>query len=98
MFKHVFGKFKPMQCTEMRFASFLCGGFITAIAVNPPEWKLAKRTSVHCVDHIIRQKTRFGGIKTGTFLRKLFSHLQISIWEKYTDQEGHYNIIYLHFT
>ena len=34
------------QCTEMRFASFLSGGFITAIVVNPPERKLAKRTSV----------------------------------------------------
>jgi hypothetical protein len=30
----------------MRFASFLSGGFITAIVVNPPERKLAKRTSV----------------------------------------------------
>ena len=30
----------------MRFASFLSGGFITAIGVNPPERKLAKRTSV----------------------------------------------------
>ena len=30
----------------MRFASFLSGGFITAIVVNPPESKLAKRTSV----------------------------------------------------
>ena len=27
-------------------ASFLSGGFITAIVVNPPERKLAKRTSV----------------------------------------------------
>ena len=36
------------QCTEMRFASFLSGGFITAIVVNPPERKLAKRTSVDC--------------------------------------------------
>ena len=36
-----------MHFTEMRFASFLSGGFITAIVVNPPESKLAKRTSVH---------------------------------------------------
>ena len=36
-----------IQCTEVRFASFLSGGFITAIVVNPPKWKLAKRTSVH---------------------------------------------------
>ena len=38
------------NCTEVRFASFLSGGFITAIVVNPPERKLAKRTSVNCTD------------------------------------------------
>ena len=32
--------------TEVRFASFLSGGFITAIIVSPPERKLPKRTSV----------------------------------------------------
>ena len=36
------------HCTEMRFASFLFAGFITAIVVNPPERKLAKHTYVHC--------------------------------------------------
>ena len=36
----------PNYCTEVRFASFLSGRFITAIVVNPPERKLAKRTSV----------------------------------------------------
>ena len=35
--------------TEMRFASFLYSGFITAIVVNPPERKLAKCTSVQLV-------------------------------------------------
>ena len=30
----------------MRFASFLSGGFVIAIVVNPPERKLAKRTAV----------------------------------------------------
>ena len=40
--------------TEVRFASFLSGGFITAIVVNPPERKLAKHTSVHCC----REKSR----------------------------------------
>ena len=33
----------------MGFASFLSGGFITVIVVNPPEKKLAKCTSVHCL-------------------------------------------------
>jgi hypothetical protein len=26
-----------IHCTEVRFASFLSGGFITAIVVNPPK-------------------------------------------------------------
>ena len=36
------------HCTDVRFASFLSGGFITTIVVNSPERKLAKCTSVHC--------------------------------------------------
>ena len=39
---------KPHKFTEVRFASFFSGGFITAIVVNLPERKLAKRTSVQC--------------------------------------------------
>jgi hypothetical protein len=35
-----------LQCTEKRLASFFSGAFITAKVVNPPERKLAKRTSV----------------------------------------------------
>ena len=38
------------HCTKVHFASLLSGGFITATVVNPPERKLAKRTSVHCVE------------------------------------------------
>ena len=34
------------QLTEVRFASFFSGRFITAIVISPPEGKLAKRTSV----------------------------------------------------
>ena len=34
------------QRAEVHFASLFSGGFITAIVVNPPERKLAKRTSV----------------------------------------------------
>ena len=37
------------QFTEVRFASFLSGRFITAIVVNPPERKLANRTSVQLI-------------------------------------------------
>ena len=32
---------------EMRFSRFFSGVFITAIVVNTPEKKLAKRTSMH---------------------------------------------------
>ena len=38
---------------EVRFAIFLAGGFITTIVVNPPERKLAKRTSVQWVEEKI---------------------------------------------
>ena len=34
--------------TQVCLASFLSGGYITAIVVNPTERKLAKHTSVHC--------------------------------------------------
>ena len=43
---HEFVFINSNQCTEVRFASFLSSEFITAIVVNPPERKLAKRTSV----------------------------------------------------
>ena len=34
------------QCTDVRFASFLSGGIITVIVVNPPESKMTKCTCV----------------------------------------------------
>ena len=36
------------HCTEVRFASFLSGGFTIMALINPLERKLSKRTSVHC--------------------------------------------------
>ena len=39
---------KLQHCTEVRFASFLSGGFTTTAVINPPERKLAKHTSVYC--------------------------------------------------
>ena len=44
------------HCTQVRFAIFLSGGFITAIVVNPPERKLAKRTSVQYLKIKTKQK------------------------------------------
>ena len=38
--------FKLPNQTEVNFASFLSGGFTTMAIINPPERKLAKRTSV----------------------------------------------------
>ena len=35
------------QYTEVHFAGLLSGGFTTMAVINPPERKLAKRTSVH---------------------------------------------------
>ena len=48
----------PTQCTEMRFSSFLSGGFTMAV-INPPERKLAKRTSVHCAG---KMRSYLGGV------------------------------------
>ena len=44
----VFRSRSPIHSTEVHFACFLSGGIITAIVVNLPEKKLAKRTSVQC--------------------------------------------------
>ena len=52
---------KRNHCTDVRFASFFSGGFITAIAVNPPSRKLARRTSVHCTE------LRFASLLSGGF-------------------------------
>ena len=37
---------RSKQCTEVRFASFLSGGFTAVALMNPPEKKLEKRISV----------------------------------------------------
>ena len=37
---------KSLEFTEVRFASFLFGGFTTLAVINPQERKLAKCTSV----------------------------------------------------
>ena len=55
---HILGKFAPslklsgeaLQCTEVRFASFLSDGFTTMAVINPPEGKLAKHTYVQCTE------------------------------------------------
>ena len=37
---------KKGQCTDVRFASFLSGGFTTMAVLNPPEKKLTNHTYV----------------------------------------------------
>ena len=46
---NLFYYYRAVQCTEVRLASLLSGGLITVIVVNPPERKLAKRTSVQWI-------------------------------------------------
>ena len=41
--------FNSTHCTEVHFASLFSGGFTTMAVINPPEKKLAKRTSVRCL-------------------------------------------------
>ena len=45
---HARARLDHHNSAEVCFASFFSNGFITTIVVNPPERKLAKRTSVHC--------------------------------------------------
>ena len=44
--KLVPSKKRTVYCTEVRFASFLFGGFTTMAVINLPGWILVKRTSV----------------------------------------------------
>ena len=62
----------------MRFARFLSSGFIKVIVVNPPEKKLAKRTSVHCAIAMQAYQTQ-GRIKLpGILLTKYRKVLSIN--------------------
>ena len=51
------------QCTEVRFASFFSGRFITDIVVNPPERKLAKCTSVQCNARLCTKRATYFSAK-----------------------------------
>ena len=44
---------EAMHVTEVRFDNFLSGGSTTMAVINPPERKLAKRTSLQCDDFIL---------------------------------------------
>ena len=49
------------QCTEVRFASFLSGGFTTMVVINPPERKLAKRTLCSVCPNTKNEMTKIFG-------------------------------------
>ena len=66
-----------VQCTKVGFDSFLSGGFITAIVVNSPEMKQAKRTSVHCMQRSNSAAVHYGIKK---FMNRKFLPLLIR-WE-----------------
>ena len=59
----------------MRFASFLSGGFITAIVVNSPERKLTKRTSVRCIAAALISSVK--SLQDGCLVFVVFSVLSI---------------------
>ena len=69
----------PKQYTELRFACFLSGGFITAILVNPLERKQAKRTSVKCAKHYPRILSMFS-LGSGK--------LRVEIWQFFLGDLG----------
>ena len=46
MSKKSVSSYCTLHCTEVHFVSLLSGGFTTMAVINPPEKKLAKRTSV----------------------------------------------------
>ena len=88
----------------MRFVSFLSGGFITVIVVNPLDRKLAKRTSVHCSTYFahleychIRKTLESQGYKVlldrGSTIRTMRLH-----WNSETpsEQEGSIGTMRLH--
>ena len=61
---------------EVRFASFLSGGFTTMAVINPPEKKLAKRTSVHWGVQIWVNDS----INVGIYLITIYTHRAFKSW------------------
>ena len=66
----------------MRFAFLLSSGFITAIVVNPPEKKLAKRTSVDCLT-----QASFGTMKNED-VRMILIYYTYYYWTYYIQLES----------
>ena len=48
--------FPAVHCTEVRFACFLSSEFTTMAVMNPPDWKLANRIFVHCMQFFNKKK------------------------------------------
>ena len=60
----------------MRFASFLSGGFTTMAVINPPERKLAKRTSVDWVKKSVQIRNLDLECTLKNFVKVLYCALQ----------------------
>ena len=67
------------QCTAVRFASFLSSGFTIMAVINPPERKLAKRTSVQWTDWF--WKTAFT-LKQSLLTLNVNWHFAFSVMQK----------------
>ena len=68
------------QFTKVRFASFLSGGFITAVVVNPPESKLAKRTYEQLPTFFFILSSLLGGFAAALLLHPPKSDDKIKKW------------------
>ena len=73
-------RISALYCTEVHFASFLSRQFITAIVVNPPERKLAKRTSVYRLTlHITITTMLYAHFSRGSNISSLLLQLGMPI-------------------
>ena len=69
----IWGGSDCLQCTEVRFASFLSGWFITAMVVNSPEMKLEKAALCAVSSFLNSEALR-------TFLRIFIKLFTLLIW------------------
>jgi len=70
----------------LRFANFFSGGFIAAILVaNPPESKVAKRTSVQCKFEISRPIRKLDSKSSSAFGRLV----QVNLFQKLATSAEH---------
>ena len=69
------------QYTEVRFASFLSGGFPTMAVINPPERKLAKRISVQYLANFVYQTVSVCSYFCAWVWEFVCNHVQPHVYE-----------------